>query len=276
MPSPDRGTPQLARGYLHRSLSLSNVDRRPFAKGQTTRDEIITTNRFILIVAGEMKYTVDGASATLRAGTQFLVPAWVRRVWTVPRSESCAICWCEFDDAGADSGPGGLLFRMLAPRESCAEALAYGRLGKEFANREEAWAALRAEATLKLMLVRFLEGARPHPKIPSGEPESIHPGIKAALRWARENFVRPDALEGMMSASGLSANYFRKLFSSAAQCGPHEHIEKLRMRRARHLLHSTEWQLKRVAAEAGYPDPLYFSRLYRRFWKHPPSGERSK
>jgi len=59
------------------------------------------------------------------------------------------------------------------------------------------------------------------------------------------------------------------------KCSPQDYLQRLRLRHARHLIHSTQWQQKRIAIEVGYDDPLYFSRLYTRFWGHPPSAERA-
>ncbi len=64
-------------------------------------------------------------------------------------------------------------------------------------------------------------------------------------------------------------------FKLALQCSPHEYLQRLHLRRARFLLHSTQWQQKRIASEVGYEDAMYFSRLYHRFWGHAPSHERS-
>jgi transcriptional regulator GlxA family with amidase domain len=103
---------------------------------------------------------------------------------------------------------------------------------------------------------------------------TIHPRIKEVLRWVHDHFAERDALTQLMQVAELSPNYLRGLFLDAALCTPHEYIERLRLRHARYLLRESNWQMKRIAAEVGYDDPLYFSRLYRRFWKYPPSAER--
>ncbi len=67
-PTPDKNA-AYATGYLRRGLEVTNVARRAFLLGQSTRDEIITTNRFILILQGELRYTIEGRAMTMRAGT---------------------------------------------------------------------------------------------------------------------------------------------------------------------------------------------------------------
>jgi transcriptional regulator GlxA family with amidase domain len=131
------------------------------------------------------------------------------------------------------------------------------------------------EGVLKAMLARFWEYAEVLPgweKPRRAAP--FHPRVKAMLRWAEAHYREPDALKSLYREADMSPNYFRRLFTRTVGCGPHAYLERMRLRQARHLLYATDWQLKRIAAEVGYDDPLYFSRVYRRFWKHPPSGER--
>ncbi|PTX93037.1 AraC family transcriptional regulator [Spartobacteria bacterium LR76] len=273
MPSPALSAPQLAAECLRKKLEVSNVDRRFFSKGESTRDEIITTHRFILILEGELRYTLDGVTLRLRAGSQFLVPAWVRRVWTTPAGQGCTITWCEYDDPSEVIR--SLLRRRLSPAEQKEEQSAYAKLKALFQKPRDDWHPLHLEAALKAMLTRFLQ----HAETSAGADqavvaEDVHPRIKETLRWAHEHFARRDALSGLMQVADLSPNYLRTLFLESTLCTPHEYIEHLRLRHARYLLRETNWQLKRIASEVGYDDPLYFSRLYRRLWKHPPSAER--
>lgn len=260
----------LAARILRGTLSVTGVSRRVFDLGQATRDEIITTSRFILILRGRLRYTVEGRARTLAAGTQFFVPAWVRRVWTVPSGGPCEIAWCEIDEPG--QGPTGLLRRPLPPPALRREAAAYRDLLRLFQSAPSPWRDLVLEAAVKVMLVRFFAEARGD-EDPSAT--AMHPRVKERLRWLEGNFARSDVLAEMYRGCGLTRNYFCALFSAATQLSPHEYIERLRLRRARILLLETDWQLKRVAAEVGYDDPLYFSRLYRRFWQRSPSAERA-
>jgi len=272
MPSELDTNASLAASYLRASLEVTNVDRRAFLLGQSTRDEIITTNRLILVLRGELRYTIEGRAMTMRSGTEFLVPAWVRRVWSVPKGGPCEIAWCEFDE-GVEKGEwAGFVRRKLTPEETAREKAGFARLLRCYRARGGPWAMLRLEAELKLLLVSFLEKA----EVSSGAPSmTVHPRVKASLRWLNIHFRDRDVLEAMYRHAELTPNYFRERFAEATQCSPHEYIERLRLRHARYLLHGTNWQLKRIAAEVGYNDPLYFSRLYRRFWNRAPSAERT-
>lgn len=265
-----------ARTFLHSPLIVTHLNRRVFPAGPVSQDEIVTTSRLILVRQGELSYRFEGHTTRLRAGTQVLVPAWVRRVSSVTRGGRCELVWCEFDlDAAGDNQP--VLFRRrLGGPALVRETQAYLRLRRLFLSADRtdgSWRRLELESELKTMLVRFWEEAEPVGRV-LRETFAMHPAVKAALRWTADHFAEADALAGLYRAAGLSRNYFRTLFEDAMACTPHDHLERLRLRHARYLLRTTDDPLKQIAAAVGYEDPLYFSRIYRRFWKHPPREER--
>lgn len=261
--------PDQVAACLRGPLRVTNAFRRVFARGPATDDEIVTTSRLILVRQGRLNYTAEGRSYRIGEGTQFLVPAWTRRVWAVPASAACEIAWCEFD--GEDIG-GALLRRALPPGDFRAEKAAHDRLQNLFRDTAGAWRELRLETEVKAMLARFFEKAEGGPA--QKTPPALHPGVQAALRWAAEHFREPDVVATLYGSSTLSHNYLRTLFLQAMQCSPQAYVERIRLRQARHLLRHSNWQIKRIAAECGYPDPLYFSRLYRRWRGRSPSEER--
>jgi len=265
-----------ARTALDNPLVVTHANRRIFPTGPVSQDEIVTTTRLILVLQGELQYTLEGRTTRLRAGTQFLVPAWVRRVSSVSRGGRCELIWCEFDQDASEDGEHGLYRRRLRGPVLTRETRGHHRLGRLFLSAtgpNGGWRRLEVESELKTMLVRFWEDAEPM-EGGSREAFAVHPRVKAALRWAAVHFGEPDALAGLYGVAGLSRNYLRGLFEQAMACTPHDHLERLRLRHARWLLRTTNRPLKQIAAAVGYEDSLYFSRIYRRFWSYPPREER--
>lgn len=273
---PDTPTLELAKRWSRSALRLTKVDHRIFPLGPAVQDEIVTTNRLILVLRGQMDYTAEGRTTRISTNTQFLVPAWVRRVWSVPRGGPCEILWCEFDTEGVECGWNACVRRKLGTVECRQESIRYRNLHRLFRQkgaRSAEWRQLECEVELKRLIVRFLETARP-PRIGEDRAESFHPRVKAMLQWLGTHFREEHALDELYATSGMTRNYFRKQFTRATQCPPHTYIERLRLRHARYLLHQTLHPIKQIAAECGYQDPLYFSRIYHRFWGHPPAHER--
>ncbi|MFH1499433.1 MAG: helix-turn-helix domain-containing protein, partial [Verrucomicrobiota bacterium] len=102
-----------------------------------------------------------------------------------------------------------------------------------------------------------------------------HPEVARALGWLERHFAEPDALEGFYRTVGLSPNHFRLLFRRHTGETVQEVLARLRLRRARYLVRETGWPMKRIAAETGFADPLYFSGQYRRFWGRTATEDRA-
>lgn len=265
---------------LRAPLEVNFVNRKVFETGTGARDEVVTTSRLILVLNGTMTYKMEGRVFHLKPGTQFLVPAWVRRFWTVPAKQVCEIIWCIFDDNSTHAPLSGFASRRLNGSELPREKRAYLEMLRAYDSAKPGehtpLQLLAMEAMLKAMLGRFWMNADLRTSASAeASPLVLHPAVKQALRWLDRHYMEKDVLETLYARGDLTPNYLRKHFKDGMKCSPQEHLQRLRLRHARHLIHSTQWQQKRIAAEVGYDDPLYFSRLYTRFWKHSPSEERA-
>lgn len=265
---------------LRKALPVTGAKRWSVPPGPGAKDGVITTCRFILVLKGTLEYTVEGQDYRFDEGMHFLVPAWCRRWWSVPEGKNCEIIWCEFDDDPSEIRRGGCLSRQLLPAELKREKKHYLdilHLWKELHGLREAERQLKAlelEGALKAMLSRFIPQVETH-DFKITDSARLHPEIKQALVWLGEHYADPKVLESLSESIAMTPNYFRVRFKEALSCSPGEYVKQLRLRQARHLLYATDWQLKRIAIEVGYLDPLYFSRIYRSFWGINPSQERS-
>ncbi|CAN5721889.1 helix-turn-helix domain-containing protein [soil metagenome] len=259
----------LLRTHLRHSISVTKVGHRIFEPGIAAQDEIVTTNRLILVLKGRLNYRMEDQAFRFAAGTQFYVPAWIRRVSRVPSRESCEAVWCEFDIEGAEVTAPAAFLRRLPEVAAKLERKSYRRLHAHWVRQSE-WSALQMEGELKAMLARFWSEASPPRQSAAGDQRPIHPKVKDALRWLADHYRERDALTALYREAAVSPNYLRKHFQEAMACSPGEYIQRLRLRQARYLLLETGLPQKQIAAEVGYEDPLYFSRIYRRLWGKAP------
>lgn len=265
---------------LRSALTVTRVGHTSFTLGRGIGDTIVTTCRLILVLRGGLVYTIEGNRWKIEAGTQFLVPAWCRREWRALAEEPCELSWCEFDDDLQEVGQNPCFYRRLSGVELKQEEKAYRNLRKLWEEEpasesaESALHALSLEGELKSMLTRFWPNASLTGPAMEERRQPLHPQVKQALQWIEQQFTQPDVLTDLYQENGLTSNYLRQLFREVMGCSPGEYVKQLRMRQARYLLHTTDLQHKRIAAELGYPDALYFSRIYRQFWGHSPREER--
>ena len=92
------------------------------------------------------------------------------------------------------------------------------------------------------------------------------------LRTASSTRISVGELAGM---AGLSESHYAALFRRATGYGVLEFQTRLRMGLARELLDTTDRTISSIALQVGYPDPLYFSRQFRRIHAMSPSEYRS-
>lgn len=71
----------------------------------------------------------------------------------------------------------------------------------------------------------------------------------------------PIRVTQLTKMADLSPSHFGALFKQRTRHAPVDFLLGLRMNQASHLLDSTNLQVRKIAATAGYKDLLYFSRL---------------
>lgn len=90
------------------------------------------------------------------------------------------------------------------------------------------------------------------------------PPLEKALAWLRQHFAEPVSLEQAASETGRSPSRLSRLFVEETGRGFSEWLIDLRLARAKELLLVPGASVKEVSLAVGYPDPNYFSRLFKR------------
>jgi AraC family transcriptional regulator, arabinose operon regulatory protein len=90
------------------------------------------------------------------------------------------------------------------------------------------------------------------------------PRITLLLDWMRDHSHEPVDIAALARRCALSPSRFAHLFRNLTGMAPMSYVEQLRITRAQELLLSTNLPIKRVAAMAGFDNPLYFSHVFRK------------
>ena len=100
-----------------------------------------------------------------------------------------------------------------------------------------------------------------------GKPEEAPPargGVDRVVRFLNGNFQRQIRLEELARMAAMSENSLLHHFSGMIGTTPMKYLTRLRIRYAAELLHNTDMPVAEVAEGAGFADPAYFSRAFRR------------
>lgn len=125
----------------------------------------------------------------------------------------------------------------------------------------------RFEAVLMYFVADLLE--MPRQAMSEGVSELLR--LKPATDYMDAHFLRNPSLGEVAGQAGLAPSYFHRLFKKASGATPFAYMERRRLERARRLLFSGAITVKEAAAQSGYDNQLYFSRVFRRRFGHAPS-----
>lgn len=110
---------------------------------------------------------------------------------------------------------------------------------------------------------------------------SGHPGaevirkIEKSIEFMLAHLNRPLQVATLAAVASISSSHFFATFKQLTGCAPIEFFIGLRMRRACELLDSTSLSIKEIAAELGYDDQFYFSRVFKLATQAPPTQYRT-
>lgn len=95
--------------------------------------------------------------------------------------------------------------------------------------------------------------------------------IELAITRMHNEYGRDLDLQLLARELGVSYSWFRGTFAAHTGLSPHQYLLELRLVRARNLLEETEFSVKEIAAQTGFEDEHYFSRLFRQRLRVTPS-----
>jgi len=91
------------------------------------------------------------------------------------------------------------------------------------------------------------------------------------LGWLQENLERPVSRKDLAREFALAPEYVNALFKSEIGIFPTQYIHRERVMRAHRLLVDEGLSVKEAAAEVGFNDPFYFSRVFKKVMGISPS-----
>ena len=108
---------------------------------------------------------------------------------------------------------------------------------------------------------------------------SLSPVVESVLFEIQRNISTPSfSLEDSIKKLPLNYDYVRKLFKKETGVTPHEYLLNSRMQFARELIESgignrySNYSVAQIAEACGFSEPLYFSRVFKKYYGVSPSA----
>jgi len=97
------------------------------------------------------------------------------------------------------------------------------------------------------------------------DPSELPEGVRRAREAIRERFADPSlSVAAVAAAAGWSEPHLHERFREALGVTPGAEIRRRRLRAARELLASTDWPVKRIAADCGFGGAAAFCYAFRK------------
>lgn len=98
--------------------------------------------------------------------------------------------------------------------------------------------------------------------------------VAASVELLRNDWFRPHRLAELATAAKVSASHYSVLFRRQTGFAPIDFLIRLRVRHACRMLDTTLLSVREIGERAGYHDPYYFTRCFRRVMGFSPRAYR--
>ncbi len=242
----------------------------------------------VLITGGHGTHLLSDAAWPIQRGDVFAIPPQMRHGYadcdTLQLSNICIdASWCERNQLR--SIPGFNAFITLEPlMRSQHDFSSHLQLQDESIVRlEELIAEMRREMelqesgyiqSLKLRLdLLLIELSRKHGQNSSHQHEALLQ-LEGVLRYIDAQIGQTITLATLCTQAAMSVSTLTRYFQRCFGCSPMHFVLQRRLQLAQDLLRNSERRISDIAKSVGIQNPNYFSRVYKKYFKHSPQEQR--
>lgn len=220
------------------------------------------THTFIYKVGGESVYHFQNKEVHITDGTILFIPKG--ESYTFEKLSEGNYCLINFD-ADFEEPPMPHLFTVAEPDHLLSIFKQLEQTQRLSDNVVKKYEAL----SLFYRILSILIANEQTPYSTTSQKERITPAIEYLEKHIFDSNLKISELPRLCSMSEPS---FRKIFFSRFGASPKKYIIHQRMKRAKMMLESGEYEsIAYIAQSIGYDDPLYFSKHFKSFYGCAPS-----
>ena len=244
------------------SLTVSSCGQyrlKTRARFETDRPSGRPDYQLLYIAAGTATFFFDGQPKALGAGTAVLYKPGQPQHYLYQASEKPHIYWVHF--TGRDAQKHLTHYGLWDCRELyVGTSVGLTGLFDAILRELQLCRPLYRELLPSLLQQLFLLMHRK--KLEDTSPKAGE--IWEAVAYFQKHYAQPIQVADYAKAQHMSSAWFIHRFKQATGLPPMQYLQNLRLNTARSLLEGTDCTVSQAAAIAGFTDPLYFSRLFKK------------
>lgn len=200
----------------------------------------------------------------LTAGQGFLIFPHVISYYEADRDEPWTYSWIGFRGAQVDS----ILSRTRLTPEHPVFPMDWKVMPHMYEHLTEANShESNRDIQIKANLYEFMSAlitAIPASPVSDTQPHKVDSYIIQTMEYIHAHYYESISIEQLSSLVKLERKYFSAIFKEATGMPPQQYLLQYRMDKACDLLEKSSYTIGEIASSVGYPDPLSFSKMFKR------------
>lgn len=215
--------------------------------------------QIIYLYRGSGHYLLDGEWVGVPAGNLLLFRPGEPQVYSYYASEKPEVYWIHFTGTACDEILEKYGIRNCYIGENLSLKLLFQDMIAELQLKKAMYNEITISSFYKMMALINRFGGQGT----GGAEENF--SIDRLIMKLNQSYQEPWSVAAMADYCKLSESYFSHLFKTCTGKAPMHFLNGLRMERAKDLLFTNTMSVSAVSALVGFEDPLYFSRVFKKF-----------
>ncbi len=256
-------------------IHVTNIGLYPSAPHHyVEREQGLPEAILIYCLAGRGSLQLGSTLHPIRQGHVLIIPPGAPHIYRADEKEPWSLFWIVFDGHQTQAVlqslgtniENPLLYVPDTQQMRSAFEEVYACLNYHYS--DAGLLAMTSEVMRLLGKIKLQQG---HPRLLR---QSAEGHVMETVEFMQRHLNMLLTLDDLAARSGQSVSYYSKLFKQRTGQSPLAYFIQLKIRKACELLDQTEMSLREIAAELGYSDPYYFSRLFKKVQGCAPSTYR--
>ena len=230
--------------------------------------------QLLYVVSGKTHFFFDGKERIVTAGHMVLIQPRQEQRYEYYGEEKPEVYWVHFTGGDVKNILRKYEIPMDEPIFYSGASSTYSYIFKEMINELQSCKTGFEELLSMYLRQIFLLVQRTRQERKASVSTYIQEEMEYARRYFNEHYNEPISIQDYAESRNMSVCYFQRNFKQIVNHTPMQYLLTIRVNNAASLLGTTDYSMAEIAAIVGYDDPLYFSRLFRKFKGMSPSEYR--